>query len=97
MGDKPFKCNTCHETFRCLSHLNTHKCTHTSETRSLYTCETCHIGFNKLSSLDTHKQLIHTVDRLYKCDTCNMSFSHFVNFNRHRTIHTGESRTNVTD
>uniref|UniRef100_UPI00358DE46A B-cell CLL/lymphoma 6 member B protein-like n=1 Tax=Myxine glutinosa TaxID=7769 RepID=UPI00358DE46A len=85
--DKPYKCETCHATFRYKGNLSSHKTVHSGE--KPYRCNVCSAQFNRPANLKTHAR-IHSGEKPYKCNTCEARFVQVAHLRAHVLIHTGE-------
>lgn len=74
------QCNICSKTFRCKSHCDRHKMTHSGAKPFL--CETCGTGFNQKKSLKLH-MLSHSGINPYNCKWCGQSFRFKVSLESH--------------
>ncbi|XP_065309812.1 uncharacterized protein [Dermacentor albipictus] len=84
---KKYKCEICCKLFRCASHLDEHKRTHTNERP--FRCEICDKMFRCSHHLNDHKRA-HTDTRPYKCQICPKSFRYHGNLKVHMGTHTDE-------
>ncbi|XP_070382211.1 uncharacterized protein [Dermacentor albipictus] len=84
---KKHKCEICCKLFRCASHLDEHKRTHTNERP--FRCEICDKMFRCSHHLNDHKRT-HTDTRPYKCQICPKSFRYHGNLKVHMGTHTDE-------
>ncbi|XP_029417556.1 zinc finger and SCAN domain-containing protein 20 isoform X2 [Nannospalax galili] len=87
LTEKPYKCDTCVESFSRSSHFVAHQWTHTGE--KPYKCLDCGKHFSDRSNFHSH-QRIHTGEKPYKCLECRQSFSDHSSLITHQRIHSGE-------
>lgn len=86
-GEKPFKCEMCHQRFKQVSHLTTHMRVHTND--KPFSCSLCKASFSQTSSLKRHKRR-HTGEKPFRCEICGALFVERRNLSRHQLTHTGE-------
>ncbi|XP_060126904.1 zinc finger protein 850 [Zootoca vivipara] len=87
MGEKPFGCSKCGESFSRKSLLLEHRRSHPGDTR--YGCSVCEKRFNKRARLIAHERS-HTGDKPYQCSDCGKSFGQEASLATHQRTHTGE-------
>ncbi|KAI1383196.1 uncharacterized protein F4822DRAFT_68273 [Hypoxylon trugodes] len=86
---KPFKCDTCGESFSAQQALDQHIRTHTGETPYKCDFEGCEKAFKQKSALTMHKRT-HTGERPLECDICGKRFCESSNLSKHRKTHSPE-------
>ena len=87
LGEKPFKCNFCDETFRQESHVKRHERVHTDE--KPFTCDICGETFTDKTLAKEHK-MSHSGEKHFACNLCGSKFATKAKLKRHERVHTGK-------
>ncbi|XP_052132149.1 zinc finger protein 32-like, partial [Frankliniella occidentalis] len=85
--ERPFKCETCEQSFKKKENLKVHVRTHTGE--KPYQCEICQKRFSLRQNLITHIRT-HTGEKPFRCDFCKQRFADRSALVQHIRTHTGE-------
>lgn len=86
-GDRPFKCETCGNSFKQRGHLRDHIRLHTGERP--FKCNFCERTFTQRSGLRSHVLGTH-FPKAFKCLMCDKTFGHLSSLEDHTRAHTGE-------
>ncbi|VDK85133.1 unnamed protein product [Litomosoides sigmodontis] len=89
IGNKPYSCPECNDSFNRLWNLQRHLTTHDGKKR--YICPECNRKFTCPSSMRRHVS-IHTHGKRYSCPECNKNFTRSTGMKRHLMSHAGEKR-----
>ena len=74
-------CEVCAASFRCKSHLQTHRLLHTGE--KPFHCDDCGRRFRQKSHVKTHKLKHHPKRRFFSCTKCDLKFDRKWELNLH--------------
>lgn len=84
---RTYQCDLCSKTYGSLTGLQSHRATHTAESRFL--CSQCGKRFKTRDGLEGHLRT-HTGERPYRCPYCSKDFTALAGLNVHVRRHTGE-------
>uniref|UniRef100_I3JR02 C2H2-type domain-containing protein n=2 Tax=Oreochromis TaxID=8139 RepID=I3JR02_ORENI len=84
---RSYQCDLCSKTYGSLTGLQSHRATHTAESRFL--CSQCGKRFKTRDGLEGHLRT-HTGERPYRCPYCSKDFTALAGLNVHVRRHTGE-------
>ncbi|XP_016990208.2 zinc finger protein 22 [Drosophila rhopaloa] len=87
-GEKPFSCNTCHQSFPASYQLKTHLERHldAGQRRLRHICADCNVGFSSSRALYHHRPL-HEDGKRFKCSQCDKSFAQAAGYAQHKRMH----------
>ena len=86
IGENPYSCDSCNQTFKKCSDLNRHKVAHT-EVESPMSCDYCHKKCSNKISLIVHERKLHTLAKPYVCHICCKAFFETVSLKGHLEEH----------
>uniref|UniRef100_A0A3Q4IDG0 C2H2-type domain-containing protein n=1 Tax=Neolamprologus brichardi TaxID=32507 RepID=A0A3Q4IDG0_NEOBR len=84
---RTYQCDLCSKTYGSLTGLQSHRATHTAESRFL--CSQCGKRFKTRDGLEGHLRT-HTGERPFRCPYCSKDFTALAGLNVHVRRHTGE-------
>ncbi|XP_072235297.1 uncharacterized protein [Leuresthes tenuis] len=84
---RSYRCDQCNKTYGSLAGLQSHRASHSSESRFL--CPQCGKRFKTRDGLEGHLRT-HTGERPYRCPYCPKDFTALAGLNVHVRRHTGE-------
>ena len=90
LGLRPYKCDTCEQTFKDLSARSAHK--RRVHNVKNFTCEHCGKKYYELTKFNEHKARQHQDGTLpeFKCDQCDWSTTFFAFMKTHKERHSGK-------
>src|SRR5665811_1238986 len=94
ISERPYKCDTCFQTYTRKWNMNEHKKIH-SQTRTIFKCVEFSKSFADKSSLRRHLH-IHTNEPLFECKIWKKEFKRKSDLNRHIQTHSEERKFKCT-
>ncbi|XP_045921420.1 uncharacterized protein LOC123980890 isoform X2 [Micropterus dolomieu] len=88
-GERPYKCDVCHEAFKFKASLKTHRWKHVED--KPHKCDVCDQAFAFKQQLRIHSRT-HTGEKPYSCHVCRKSVRDFRALAYHKLGHTGKKR-----
>ncbi|XP_055682118.1 zinc finger protein weckle-like [Lutzomyia longipalpis] len=88
IGDKPYVCEECGNSFRTISALNQHQTIHSDERP--YQCASCPKKFKKTQHLKRHEES-HT-DKMYECPHCDLKLKTTRTLRMHLLVHSDDKK-----
>ena len=88
-GGKPYKCNTCNNTFSQSTHLLTHKrSVHSALTEE---CKVCKKKFQSSEYARKHEVSMHSNTKDFQCEKCMKMFKLSSHLKAHKAVHEKKS------
>ncbi len=96
LGETPFQCSLCDESFSYETYLERHILTHNKPCKASFLCDICDKVFKSNDDVDKHKKRSHVI-RPFLCYICDAAFAYAQGLKRHVCLTHNEGKLHKCD